>query len=149
MYLGSTITRDCATEIRMRLAKRYAVATDLKRMWKSHDIKVTTKMELLRILVWPVAIYGCEGWTMREDVERRIEAFEMKCLRMIMQISWTEKRTNKWVLEKAGVERNSKRKKNEILLTHHEKGGIMLGKGDHSRHGSGRTGKRKTDQLDG
>jgi len=107
MYLGSAITRDsdCATEIRMRLAKGYAVATDLKRIWKSHDIKVTTKMELLRTLVWPVAIYGCEGWTMRKDEERRIEAFEIKCLRMIMQISWMEKRTNKWVLEKAGVER--------------------------------------------
>src|SRR6218665_3264893 len=89
MYLGSAITRDsdCATEIRMRLAKGYAVATDLKRIWKSHDIKVTTKMELLRTLVWPVAIYGCEGWTMRKDEERRIEAVEMKCLRMIMQIS--------------------------------------------------------------
>src|SRR6218665_465601 len=96
VYLGSAITRDsdCATEIRMRLAKGYAVATAyLKRIWKSRDIKVTTKMELLRTLVWPVAIYGCEGWTMRKDEERRIE------------ISWTEKRTNKWVLEKAGVER--------------------------------------------
>src|SRR6218665_569930 len=70
-------------------------------------VKVTTKMELLRTLLakWPVAIYGCEGWTMRKDEERRIETFEMKCLRMIMQISWTEKRTNKWVLKKAGVER--------------------------------------------
>src|SRR6218665_3818237 len=107
MYLGSAITRDsdCATEIRMRLVKGYAVATDLKRIWKSHDIKVTTKTELLRTLVWPVAIYGCKGWTTRKDEERRLEAFEMKCLRMIMQISWTEKRTNKWVLEKAGVER--------------------------------------------
>src|SRR6218665_606561 len=107
MYLGLAITRDsdCATEIRIRLAKGYAVATDLERIWKSHDIKVTTKMELLRTLVWPVAIYGCEGWTMRKDEERRIEAFEMKCLRMIMQITWTEKPTNKWVLEKAGVER--------------------------------------------
>ena len=62
-------------------------------------------MELLRTLVWPVAIYGCEGWTMKKDEERRTEAFEMICLRMIMRISWTEKRTNKWVLEKAGVER--------------------------------------------
>src|SRR6218665_2420642 len=58
MYLGSAITRDsdCATEIRMRLAKGYAVATDLKRIWKSHAINVTTKMEVLSTLVWPVAI---------------------------------------------------------------------------------------------
>src|SRR6218665_385500 len=99
----------------MRLAKGSAVATNLKSIWKSHDIKVTTKMELLRTLVWPVAIYGCEGWTTKTDAER-----------------------------------DSKGEKNEILWTHHEKGGIMLGKGDHSRHGSGRLGKGKTeDQLDG
>jgi hypothetical protein len=107
-YLGSTIDEDsdCGTEIRARLAKGYAIATDLKRIWKSHDLTTATKIKLWKTLVWPVAIYGCESWTLRKEEERRIEAFEMKCLRLIMKISWTEKRTNEWVLEAAGVERN-------------------------------------------
>ena len=53
-----------------------------------------------------MAIYGCESWTLRKEEERRIEAFEMKCLRLIMNISWTEMRKNEWVLEEAGVERS-------------------------------------------
>ena len=60
----------------------------------------------MKALVWPVAMYGCESWTFQKDDERRISAFEMKCLRQVLRISWTVKRTNEWVLETAGVSRS-------------------------------------------
>jgi len=53
--------------------------------------------------VWPVVMYGCESWTLRKNKETRLEAFEMKGLRKIMRFSWTAKKTNEWVLNKAGV----------------------------------------------
>jgi len=58
-----------------------------------------------KALVWPVATCGCEIWTLRENEETRLEAFEMKKLRKILRVSWTAKKTNEWVLNKAGVKR--------------------------------------------
>jgi len=60
--------------------------------------------------VWPVATYVCESWTLRKNEETRLEAFEMKGLRNIMRVLWTAKKTNEWVLNKAGVKR-------ELLVT--------------------------------
>ena len=59
----------------------------------------------LKALVWPVATYGCESWTLRKNEETRLDAFEMKGLRKILRVSWTAKKTNEWVLNKAGVNR--------------------------------------------
>jgi len=64
----------------------------------------------MKALVWPVATYGCESWTLRKNEETRLDAFEMKGLRKILRISWTAKKTNEWVLNKAGVKR-------ELLVT--------------------------------
>ena len=58
-----------------------------------------------RALVWPVVMYGCESWTLRKNEETRLEAFETKGLRKILRVSWTAKKTNEWVLNKAGVKR--------------------------------------------
>jgi len=55
--------------------------------------------------VWPVATYGCENWTPRKNEETRLDAFAMKALRKILRVSWTAKKTNEWVLNKAGVKR--------------------------------------------
>src|ERR1700733_12662109 len=55
---------------------------------------------------WPVMMYGCESWTIKKNDEDRIKAFEIKCIRKILRVSWTEKKTNEWVLETAGVERS-------------------------------------------
>jgi len=55
--------------------------------------------------VWPVATYGCESCTVRKNEETRLDAFEMKGLRRILRVSWTAKKTNEWVLNKAGVKR--------------------------------------------
>jgi len=59
---------------------------------------------LLR-LVWPVAAYGCESWTLRKNEETRLDAFEMKGLRKLLRVSWTAKKTNEWIVNKAGVKR--------------------------------------------
>jgi len=106
-YLGSLITDDanCTKEIRARLAKGYNVCLGLYKIWQNHGIHMSTKLRLLKTLVWPVATYGCESWTIKKADENRINAFEMKCLRRVLRITWTEKRTNEWVLEKAGVDR--------------------------------------------
>ena len=98
-YLGSTITEDaeCSKEIRGKLAIGQKAETGMKQIWKSHSIKLTTKVRLMKALVWPVATYGCESWTMRKRDEQRIEAFEIKCKRRL--------KTNEWVLETAGMER--------------------------------------------
>ena len=56
-------------------------------------------------LVWPVATYGCESWTLRKNEEGRLDAFEMKGLRKVLQVSWTAKKTNEWVLNKVGVKK--------------------------------------------
>jgi len=60
---------------------------------------------LMTALVWPVATYGCESWTLRKNKETRLDAFGMKGLRKIRRVSWTAKKTNEWLLNKAGVKR--------------------------------------------
>jgi hypothetical protein len=108
VYLGSLITEDvdCSREIRIRTARGLGIGVDLMKLWKSHNIKINTKIKLMRTLIWPVMMYGCESWTIKKRDEERIKAFEMKCIRKILGISWIEKKTNEWVLETAGVERN-------------------------------------------
>jgi len=59
----------------------------------------------MKVLVWPVATYGCESWTLRKNEETLFDAFEMKGLRKILRVSWTANKTNEWVLNKAGVKR--------------------------------------------
>ena len=107
-YLGSIITEDanCEADIRARLNKGQAIISSLKKIWKSHGISIATKVRLLKALAWPVAMYGCEGWTIKKSDEARIKAFEMKGLRQILRVSWVTKRTNEWVLCKVGLERS-------------------------------------------
>jgi len=59
----------------------------------------------MKALVWPVATHGCESWTLRKNEETRLDAFEMKGLKRMLRVSWTAKKTNEWVLNKAGVKR--------------------------------------------
>src|SRR6218665_313977 len=77
--LGSLITEDatCNKNIRETLAKGMSTGTELIQIWKKHNIKLTTKLRLVKALVWPVATFGCESWTIKKRDEERIEAFEM------------------------------------------------------------------------
>jgi len=80
-----------------------AIGALLRKMWKSHSIPISTKIQLMKALVWPVAMYGCESWTLRKNEETYLVAFEMKGLRKILWVSWTAKKTNEWGLNKAAV----------------------------------------------
>jgi len=77
----------------------------MQKIWKSHKITISTKIRLMKALVWPVATYGCESWTLRKNEETRLDVFKMKKLGRMLRVSWTAKKTNEWVLNKAGVKR--------------------------------------------
>jgi len=130
-YLGSLISEDgeCTTEFRTR----QVIGASLQKIWKSHSIPILTKIRLIKALVWPVATYGCESWTLRKDEERRLDAFEIKGLRNTLRVSWTAKKTNERVLNKAGVKRellvrHRQSKEASILWSHHEETGSCLEK---------------------
>jgi len=95
-YLGSLITDDteCAKDIRGRLAKSLSIGAKLKKIWQNHGIRISTKLRLMKALVWSVAIYGCENWTFKKDDEKRIGAFEMKCLRQVLRVLLKATMTN-------------------------------------------------------
>jgi len=93
------------TEFRTRLNRRQAIGASLHKIWKSHSIPISTKIRLIKALVWPVATYGCECWTLRKNEETRLDAFEMKGLRRILWVLWAAKKTNECILNKAGVKR--------------------------------------------
>ena len=77
-----------------------ASGASLPKIWKSHSIPVSTKIRLMKALVWPVATYGCESWTLGNNEETRLDAFEMKGLRTILRFSWTAKKTMSGFLTK-------------------------------------------------
>ena len=83
LYLGSLITEDgeCTTEFRTRLNRGQVIEASLQKIRKSHNIPISTKTRLMKALVWPVATYGCESWTLSNNEETRLDAFEMKGLR--------------------------------------------------------------------
>jgi len=74
-YLGSLIMQDgeCMTEFRTRLSRGQAIGASLQKIWKSHSIPISTKVRLMKALVWPVVTYGCESWTLRKNEETRLE----------------------------------------------------------------------------
>ena len=92
---------DPTAEFRTRLSRGQAIGASLQKIWKSHSIPISTKFRLMKALVWPAVTYGCESWTLRKNEETHLEAFEMKGLRKILRVSWTAKKTNEWVLNKA------------------------------------------------
>jgi len=89
-------------QVKQRAGDRGITAENME---KSQHIPISTKIRLMKALVWPVATYGCESWTLRKNEETRLDAFEMIGLRKILRVSWAAKKTNEWVLNKAGVKR--------------------------------------------
>ena len=74
-------------------------------VWKNRAVTIATKKRLIRALVWSVATYGCEAWSLRREEEKRIEAFEVKCYRRMLRIPWTARKSIEKVLEKAQANR--------------------------------------------
>ena len=98
-YLGATITKDgrSTTEVKTRLAMATSSMARLFKIWHSKEISFSSKFKLYKSLVLSIALYGCESWTLLAELEKRIQSFEMKCLRRLLGISWQEKKTNEFV----------------------------------------------------
>ena len=102
IFLGSKITADgdCSHEIKKRLILGRKVMTNLDSIFKSRDITLPTKVHLVKAMVFPVVIYGCESWTVKKAECRRIDAFELWCWRRLLRVPWTARRSNQSILKK-------------------------------------------------
>ena len=101
IFLGSKITADgdCSHEIKRRLLLGRKVMTNVDSMLKSRDITLPTKVRLVKAMVFPVVMYGCESWTVKKAERRRIDAFELWCWRRLLRVPWTAKRSNQSILK--------------------------------------------------
>ena len=101
IFLGSKITADgdCSHEIKRCLLLGRKVMANLSSILKSRDITLSTKVRLVKAMVFPVVMYGCESWTVRKAERRRIDAFELWCWRRLFRDSWTAKRSNQSILK--------------------------------------------------
>ena len=99
--LGSKITADgdCSHEIKRRLLFRRKVITNLDSILKSRDITLSTKVRLVKAMVFPVVTYGCESWTIKKAECRRIDAFELWCWRRLLRVPWTVRRSTQSILK--------------------------------------------------
>ena len=95
IFLGSKITADgdCSHEIKRRLLLGRKVMTTLDSILKSRDITLPTKVRLIKAMVFPVVIYGCESWTIKKAEHRRTDAFELWCWRRLLRVPRTAKRS--------------------------------------------------------
>ena len=101
IFLGSKITvdGDCSHEIKRRLLFGRKVMTNLDSIFKGRDITLPTKVHLVKAMVLPVVMYGCESWTIKKAECRRIDAFELWCWRRLLRVPWTARRSNQSVLK--------------------------------------------------
>ena len=93
-----TVDGDCSHEIKRHLLLGRQVMTNLDSILKSRDITFPTKVHLLKAMVFPVVIYGCETWTIKKSKWRRIDAFELWCWRRLLRVPWTARRSNQSIL---------------------------------------------------
>ena len=96
IYLGSKITADgdCSHEIKRRLLLGRKVMTNLDSILKSRDVTLPTKVHLVKTMVFPVVMYGCESWTIKKARCQRIDAFELWCWERLLRVPWTARRAN-------------------------------------------------------
>ena len=96
IFLDSKITADgdCSHEIKRHLLLRRQVMTNLDNIFKSRDITLPTKVHLVKAMVFPVVMYGCESWTIKKAEHRRTDAFELWCWRRLLRVPWTARRSN-------------------------------------------------------
>ena len=106
IYLGSKVTTDgdCSLEIKRRLVLGRKAMTNLGSILKSRDITLSTKVCLVRAMVFPLVMYGCESWTIKKAECRRIDAFELWCWRRLLRVPWTANRCNQSILKEISPE---------------------------------------------
>ena len=100
-FLGSKITAngDCSHEIKRYLLLGRKVMTNLDSMLKSRDIALLTKFNLVKAMVFPVVMYGCESWTIKKAEHRRFDVFELWCWRRLFRVPWAARRSNQSILK--------------------------------------------------
>ena len=105
-FLGSKIPTDgdCSHEIKRHLLLGRKVMTNLDSILKSKDITLSTKVHLVKAMVFPVVTYRCESWTIKKAEQRGIDAFELWCWRRLLRVPWTARRSNQSVLREISPE---------------------------------------------
>ena len=100
---GSKITADgdFSHEVKRHLLLGRKVMTNLDSILKSRDITLPTKVRLVKVMVFPVVMYGCESWTIKKAVHRRIDPFKLWCWRRLLRVPWTARRSNQSILRKS------------------------------------------------
>ena len=106
IFLGSKITADgdCSHEIKRRLLLGRKAMINLDSILKSRAITLLTKVHLVKAMVFPVVVYGCESWTVKKAERRRIDAFELWCWRRLLRVPWTARSSNQSVLKEISPE---------------------------------------------
>ena len=106
IFLGFKITAgcDCSCEIKRCLILGRKVMTNLDSVLKSRDITLATNVHLVKAMIFPVVMYGCECWTIKKAEHRRIDAFELWCWRRLLRVPWTARRSNQSILKEIGPE---------------------------------------------
>jgi len=101
IFLGSKITEDgdFSHEIKICLLLERKIMTNLDSILKSRDITLSTKVCLVKAMVFPVVMYGCESWTVKKSEHQRIDAFEMWCWTRLLKVPWTARRSNQSILK--------------------------------------------------
>ena len=105
-FWGSKITAegDCSHKIKRHLLLERKSMTNLDSILKSRDITLPTKIHIVKAMVFAVAMYGCESWTIKKVEHQRMDAFELWCWRRLLRISWTARRSNQSVLKEINPE---------------------------------------------
>ena len=105
-FFGSKITSDGGYrhEIKRHLLFERKTMTNLDSILKSRDITLQTEVHLVKAMVFPVVMYGCESWTIKKAERRKIDAFELWCWRRLLRVSWTARRSNQSILKKISLE---------------------------------------------
>ena len=99
-----TADGDCSHEIKRHLLLGRKAMTNLDSILKSRDITLPTKVCLVKVVVFPVAMYGCESWTIKKAEHQRIDAFELWCWRRLLRVPWTARRSNQSILKEISPE---------------------------------------------
>ena len=106
IFLGSKITADgdCSHEMKRHLLLERKVMTNLDSILKSRDIALLTKVHLVKAMVFPLVMYGCESWTIKGAEQQRIDAFELWCWRRLLRVPWTARRSKQSILKEISPE---------------------------------------------
>ena len=106
IFLGSETTADddCSHEIKRCVLLGRKAITNLDSILKSRDISLPTKVHLVKAMVFPVVMYGCERWTLKKAEHHRIDAFELWCWRRLLRVPWTDRRSNHSILKEISPE---------------------------------------------